>query len=257
MSKLNWITPRGSIAQLDAGLPITLVVQAYDSLHLGYPISYSVIKGALPTGMSLDASGTISGTPVYAGVENTNIYRFTVRAMSTDMAVLDGDFSIAVTSSIITTMSWAANTVGDLGTVPQGEYYSLPLVAQATGNATITYSFVSGELPPGMQIIGSGLISGIPVITTPVAVDQSVTYRFTARATSSAGQIRDQAFSLTVTNVQAPVIQPTTEFLGDYFDGSYYQQQLTVQELNPGAAIKWQLVDGKLPSGITLSTHGL
>jgi len=256
MSTLTWITPPGSIAALNAGIPVTVQVQAFDTSNSGHTISYNVISGSLPTGMSLSSSGTISGTPTYTGVDNTITYNFVIRALTTDLVVLDGAFSMVLHSSTINNLAWVTPG-GNLGTVPDGEYYSLPLVAESTDGSSITYSFVSGELPPGMQIIKSGALQGVPVITTAVLTDQSLTYRFTIRATSSSGLVRDQAFNLTITNVESPVIQPSIAFLGDIFDGSYYHEQLSVEELNSNAVIAWSLVDGVLPPGVTLSSTGL
>ena len=256
MSTLTWITPPGSIAVLNAGIPVTVQIQAFDTSNSGHTISYNIISGSLPTGMTLSSSGTISGTPTYTGADNTITYNFIVRALTSDLAILDGAFSVVLHSSTINNLSWVTPG-GNLGTVPDGEYYSLPLVAESTDGSSIIYSFVSGELPPGMQIIKSGALQGVPVITTSVLTDQSLTYRFTIRATSSSGLIRDQSFNLTITNVESPVIQPSTEFLGDIFDGSYYHEQLSVEELNSNAVINWSLVDGALPLGITLSSTGL
>jgi hypothetical protein len=263
MSKLSWITVPGPIAQVYSGISITLEIQAFDVVNLGFSIAYKVIKGSLPPGMTLSSTGVLSGTPTYIGLENAQTYGFTVRAVSKDLAVLDGDFSITVVASIGSKLVWLTPS-GNLGTVPSGEYYNLPLVAESTDGSSITYSFVSGQLPPGMQIVnvssGSGSVgqlSGVPTITSPLLVDQSINYRFTARATSSTEQVRDQAFNISITNVQAPVILPSTQLLGNYFDGTYYNQQLSLNEIVSNTTTVWSLVEGSLPPGLSLSNTGL
>jgi hypothetical protein len=253
MSTLIWITPPGTVAVVNAGIDVSITVQAFDTSNLGLPIAYRVIQGELPSGLTMSNTGVISGTPVYTGTLNTINYQFVVRAITSDNAIIDGAFNITLNSTVINNLSWVT-PAGNLGTVPDGEYYSLPLRAESAAGNNITYSFISGKLPPGMQIIATGALQGVPVTELVEQVNQSLTYKFTVRATDSAGLIRDQAFSLTVTNVQSPVIQPTTTFLGDVFDGSYYSQQLSVTELNSNAVITWELVNGTLPPGVTLGT---
>jgi hypothetical protein len=59
--------------------------------------------------------------------------------------------------------------------------------------ATISYSLVSGSLPPGVTLNSNGTLTG-----TASAVGSNTTYNFTARATDNAGNIADRAFSITV-----------------------------------------------------------
>jgi hypothetical protein len=178
--------------------------------------------------------------------------------VSSNGYVLDGSFIIILTNSISNNFTWITPG-GNLGTVPAGDFYSLPLQTETPNNITVTYSFLSGELPGDMRVIPSGFVQGVPTFSSAVAVDQSQTYRFTVRATASTGQVVDQSFSLTLTDVFGPVIEPSTTNLGTFFDGTFYSQQLTVSEasLNPNIAITWTVKEGVLPNGVTLSSTGL
>lgn len=259
MGKLSWVTPPGIIANLPIGLYSTVRLLTVDTTNNGAPVTYTLIGGELPAGLDISSSGVITGTPEYSTPSNNSFqsinYNFIIRAVSNGMTI-DGGFSIIITNTINTDFNWVTPG-GVLGTVTNGEFYQLPLqVSSPILGDTITYSFVSGELPPGMQVVPAGYLQGVPTLTTSVKVDTTQEFRFTIRAKNSLNQVRDQAFSIIVTNVYGPVIQPTTTNLGSYFDGSYYSQQLTVVEPNPEVVITWSYT-GTLPPGVTLSDTGL
>lgn len=259
MEKLIWATPVGVIANLPIGLYSKITLQAVDTTHSGDAISYSLIGGSLPAGLELSSSGFITGTPEYSTASNNSFstinYNFIVRA-SVNGYTLDGGFSIIITNSINTDFHWVTPG-GILGTVTNGEFYQLPLlVSSPVPDDSITFSFVSGELPPGVQVAPAGYLQGVPTLTSSIKADTAQEFRFTIRAKNSSNQVRDRAFSIIVTNVYGPVIQPSYTNLGSYFDGSYYSQQLVVAEPNPEVVISWSYT-GTLPPGVTLSNTGL
>lgn len=333
-STLSWVTVPGTIANFSIGNPGLVQLLAVDNKNLGTTFTYSKISGDLPPGMSINANGEISGTPIYSTLADSNYftrqtYSFIVRALSSTSRAIDGSFTIIINNTVNQDFTWIT-PVGNLGTIPNGNFYSLKIEAQSSNNLGITYSFVSGELPPGMQLIshqvdktvttaqsvvsttlnlsnvqtisindfvfGSkiptgcrvtdvdidnkivtlsanttsavavgdvikfyspGLLQGVPTILDPVAVNESRTYRFTIRATSSVNHITDRAFSLNITNIYGPIIQPETTYLGSFFDGSYYEQQLSVTQLNPSVEIQWSIISGALPPGLNLDQNGL
>lgn len=256
---LIWITKPGTIANILVSNPISVKVQALDTTNNAYTVTYKLLYGSLPTGMSLATNGTISGTPSMTGFDTTSQYEFILRATSSNGNVIDGSFIITLTNIINGDFAWVTPD-GDLGMIPNGEYYALQIQAASVSGSSITYSLISGELPAGMQLLSNGLLTGVPTFLNAVLVDQSQTYKFTVRATNALTQLLDRSFSVSVTNVYGPIIRPTTGIstnLGTVFDGSYYSQQLSVQELNPDAKIKWSIVEGSLPSGVILSSTGL
>ena len=258
MSQLSWVTPPGNLANLFIGFSFTEALLAYNPDNSSDTISYQVIGGLLPTGLTLSSHGVLSGTPTTTDTYfTTKTYSFVVRATSAKGATpADQQFSIIITNNVNDDFSWVTSA-GSLGTVPNGEFYQLPLeVTETSANVTTSFSFISGQLPPGMQVVKKGYLQGVPTLLNSIAVDTSETFRFTIRATNSLGHVRDRAFSLTITNVYGPTIQPKNSYLGSFFDGSYYQQQLVVNELNPNVSITWSNV-GSLPPGIALSSTGL
>lgn len=258
---LQWVTPLGDIGNVYVGLPATLEVMASNTKLSAATITYEVINGALPTGMTMSTAGVITGTPVYSSPSNNNFvsqnFNIIVRARSTDGSTpIDGKFVIRLSNTANSDFEWITPG-GNLGTVPNGNYYHLPLsITETLPGVTVSFSHISGELPPGIQIRADGAIEGVPTLLNPIAVNQSEVFRFSVRATNSLGRVQDRGFYMSVTNVYGPIIEPTTTNLGTYFDGSYFSQQLTVNELNPNVAINWSSV-GNLPPGVTLSDTGI
>ena len=253
---LIWTTKPGLLANLTAGILVSVPVQILDTTNNIYTTSYTKIDGSLPTGLTLLPNGTISGTPTLLSIETTLYYDFVIRARSSNGYIIDGSFTIMLTNIANTNFSWITPE-GDLGLVPNNQFYSLQLQTQTSNNSLITYKFLSGELPTGMQISTTGLLIGVPTFLDSVLVDQSRTYRFTVRASTSTGSVNDRSFSISVTNVSGPIIRPTTgpaTLLGTVFDGSQYTQQLTVQEITPNVAVGWSVIEGALPSGVSLDT---
>jgi len=147
---------------------------------------------------------------------------------------------------------------GQLGIVPELDYYEFPLDAYDASGGTLVYSLVSGRLPLGLQIIPTGRIQGIPV-SEPIG-DQNVTYRFTIRVTNTdTSGISDRTFSITIANISPPAISNPIKnsYLGVYLDGTEVNLQLDAIENLPGANLTWKVKKGELPLGLSLSPEGL
>lgn len=144
------------------------------------PISWSVVSGALPAGLTLNAStGQITGTPSGTGTAS-----FTVRA--TNGAGTD-DQALAITvdaaAPSITTVALPYAYVD----VP----YSYQL--QATGTGSITWSVTAGTLPSGLSLSSAGVLSG----TASAIASEAVTIQ-----ASGPGGTDSEPFTVTV--VAAP-----------------------------------------------------
>ena len=110
---------------------------------------------------------------------------------------------------------------GELGTVPELEYYQYLLDAYDPSAGTLVYSLVSGRLPLGIQVVTTGRLQGIPV--SELGGDQNVKYTFTIRVkNTSTNGLSDRTFSLIVTNVAPPIIDVPTRnsYLGLFLDGT-------------------------------------
>ena len=259
MSNLSWATNEGTVANVIIGVPASVAILAANVATNDITLSYKIISGSLPTGLTMSAAGIISGTPDYLNTTQNyfskQTYSFIVRVTSSDQAVLDGSFKIILSNVLNRDFNWITPS-GSLGTVPDGTFYSLQLQVFEAQGSPVTFSFISGEIPPGMSLLTTGYLQGVPTLLTPTAVNESTTFSFTVRATNSLGHINDRGFSLTVTNVYGPIITPITVFLGSVFDGSYYNQRLEVISLNPNVDIEWSVTNGVLPTGVELVDQG-
>lgn len=147
---------------------------------------------------------------------------------------------------------------GNLGTFPELEFYSLPLEVYEPTGSPVTFTFLSGQLPPGLQVIKSGVLQGVPVVTDPGPGDETRTYKFTIRASSQTPTVVvDRTFSFTVSNILPPQIIPETQLLGEFFDGTLINRQLFARESNPEAVLVWSIKDGELPPGLQLTEDGV
>jgi hypothetical protein len=188
---ITWITTAGFLTTATENVYFSTSIQAS-----GTDTVYKVISGHLPAGISVSSTGTISGTPGY--VLDTKTSRFVVRAYNGIQAndrtfIIDvkgpddpqwttnsvtATFTISTSTSTLT----ASNTVTIIGTLSQtlvGGYLPLGIngaayifnnqwvdftlestPVEAPSATVISYSLVSGQLPPGLTLSKSGRIYG-------------------------------------------------------------------------------------------------
>ena len=150
-------------------------------------------------------------------------------------------------------------TEGKLATIDEQVAYSLQLDAT---NAT-TYSVIAGSLPAGMQVTSTGLLTG-----TPAEVAKRTLYTFVVRATAGT-TITDRTFSLDVQGADSPtfttaagqLLLDDSTSVGLYWviDGSSVnlQMQATDTDTEAGQSLVYEIVQGSLPPGVTMSKTGL
>ena len=63
---------------------------------------------------------------------------------------------------------------GDLGIIPELEYYELPLDAYNPAGGQPTFTLISGSLPNGLELYDDGRILGIPVLGQIRGVPEAV-----------------------------------------------------------------------------------
>src|SRR5262249_27085797 len=142
------------------------------------PYSWSVPTGQLPPGLTLSSAGILSGTPT-----STGTFNFTVQVGDSVGALLPASFVISIQTGLTIT------TESVLPIAVINSPYSKQIQASITDS--LTWSVVSGNLPPGTTMSAAGLISGTP---TSVGV-----YNFTVQAVGgSPQQIAAQPFKLEV-----------------------------------------------------------
>lgn len=161
MAQPIWTTPAGTLAEIDEGVSYTKQLVATDAD--ADSLTYSVIAGALPSGLELSSSGVISGVP--NEVTQRTEKQFVVR-------VTDGTSSVDRTFTLFIQGSDApvwTTPAGSLGTVADGQFFSFQLVASDTDGDIESYTVQSGNLPDGITLnTSTGLLSGV---IAPIALE--------------------------------------------------------------------------------------
>lgn len=153
------------------------------------PVTYSLVSGSLPPGLSLSSTGLISGTPTTAGS-----YSFTLRATDscpTGAQSVQRIFSIQVQASPVTL---SVAPVPSSFSIPRGQSSTASVNYQFTGTSTLntTLNSSGGSFMVGADTIetnpapltvtiqnGSGRVS--EVINVPVRVIERTLQRGTNR----------------------------------------------------------------------------
>ena len=172
------VTPT-SLSALTVG---TAFSQALSSTGGTAPYSYSLSSGTLPVGISLNASGVISGTPTHRGT-----YSFAVRSQDSL-----GAFSIRGYSGTVQNPSLSISPTS--ATAGQGVAFSQTLTAIG-GVGPHSYQLESGTLPTGISISSAGVLSGT---TSAAAGNYPVTFRVTDSSTGPGTYFELESFTLTV-----------------------------------------------------------
>ena len=166
-----------------AALPAAVINTPYSATFTSVggvgPFTWALASGTLPPGLTISASGVISGTPTVLG---TTTFKVQVTDSQTPTAAVDvASKSVTVNSPLaITTSSLTGGSVN----VP----YTASLAASG-GVPPYTWSITSGSLPTGLTLSSSGFISGTPTTqgtsTFTVQVSDSQATPATATATLS------------------------------------------------------------------------
>lgn len=195
------------------------------------PYTYTVETGALPSGMSLSSSGTLSGTPTAAGTSN-----FSVRATDSNGQFVVQNYGVTITPPVIT-ITPATVPAGNVGSA----YNSTFTASGGTGPYTFTIS--AGSLPAGVSLNPAGTLSGTPT--------QSGSFNFVVRTTDNFGFTGVQPYTL---SVNAPSIDITPPTLGAATLGTAYSSTLSASGgIGP---YSFTITAGALPAGMTLSSSG-
>ncbi len=170
---------------------------------------WSVLRGTLPPGLTLDAAGSIAGIPTTVGSSG-----FTVQVADAESSPQTTTVALSIT---ITPAPLAITTTAlppAIATIP----YTASLTATG-GVAPYAWSVTSGSLPSGLSLEADGSISGTP---TTVGTDS-----FTVQAADSEStpQTTTAQLSIAVT----PPLAVTTE----RYDGFRTGQNLAETILTP------------------------
>ena len=206
---------------------------------------YTLAISGLPAGLSTTGttsnSVTVSGTPTAAG-------SFNLTVTATDSSSGTGPVSISQPF----TLTVGAPTLGltpPAGTipVPYGAAFSQQFTASG-GTTPYSYTLSAGTLPTGLNLSGSGELSG----TATVPGSYNVTVRATDSSTGAGASFStDVSYTLQVAT-PVVVVNPTT--LANATAGSNYSD--TVTATGAVAPYSFSVTAGTLPPGMVLGPTG-
>jgi uncharacterized protein (TIGR03437 family) len=217
----------------------TFFSQQFQLLGGTGPYTATIVYGALPAGLTLNASSLlVSGTPLETGSLTTGV-RFTDAAGNT--LLLETNPNVQTSSGNLNN-NLNISTGGDLGPHPGNSPYSTQLYACCA--AGYTWSQAGGTLPAGLTLSTGGSLSG----TLPA----SGVYRFLIQVTdtSNSANFAVKQFTLTISPLAI-----TTVYLPFSSVGSAYSQTLAAS----GAVglVAWSPARfNYLPPGLSLSAAG-
>lgn len=157
MSQPIWNTPAGNIGAFASGSIIRFQLSAVPVLP-ATSLTYQLISGQLPAGVSINDIGLILGN-TQPEIENTT-YNFTIRVTDNNGNLRDRTFSIIMSGidapEFITPAGTLLTTFDSLWIEFPIEY-SVPVP-----DTSVIVNLVQGRLPPGLEINELGLVRGYP-----------------------------------------------------------------------------------------------
>lgn len=165
--------------------------------------TYVLASGSsLPAGLTLSASGLISGTPTATGS-----YPFSIVATDSKGCTATANYTLVVTAAL-------ALTPGNLPSAITGTAYGPQNITPATGG-TEPYVYSAINLPPGLTFDASTVqISGTPT--------QSGTFTIPITVTDASGNTVTSGFTIKITN---PLVLPAAT-LASGITGKPYTPQI-------------------------------
>ena len=213
-----------------AGQPYNQTLQATGGTG---SLTWSLMAGSLPSGLSLSGGGAINGTPTAAGVAN-----FTVQVQDSASpprtATQALNLRIILNVLTITTSSLPSGTTGS----------TYDQVVSATGGVgPRSWSISGGALPGGLVLASaSGVISGLP------AAPGTSNFIIQVQDTGPPQQTVTRALSITVN--AGPVSIATSSLPAGTVGVPY---SAFVSAAGGTAPFTWLLQSGSLPNGLALN----
>lgn len=204
---------------------------------------WSVI-GSLPAGLFMSSRGmtledgrvmtTILGTPLVNGD-----FTFSVGLTDDDDGFEKVELSITLQAAPPELMI-ITQTLPDGGTETA---YSAQLEA-TNGAAPLSWSQISGSLPPGITLAATGLLSGMP--------EEAGEFPFDLRVSDADGQSASASYKITVQDESLPLAMVTTDLPDGVVDLPFSAE---IEGQNGSPPYAWQLI-GDAPPGLSIDATG-
>lgn len=159
---------------------------------------------------------------------------------------------------------WTQDSGYAFGTLTERRKVDINL--PVTGDEGVTYTVISGKLPPGLRITQPTLTAPGKLVGTPYEVARDTEFKFCIRASKN-GEISDRTFTATVTGADAPsFLTPSGDLdIGPYrqyfvLDSTFVDYQIEAVDFDTGAGQQLHYYiadgDGELPPGLVLTQDG-
>jgi len=182
MAQPIWNTTSGSLGSFPVDIPLNVQLSA-TAQSPATSLTYILLSGTLPLGLTITPAGLIFGTPILVTSDTTST--FTIRVTDNLLSIRDRTFSMGISATAIpqfTTPDGSLLSIQDsLWTRIQLEY------SNPDPNNIVILQLKEGILPPGLQLDYTGLIQGYP---NPPIENTSVTeIQTSATMTSSTNNL--------------------------------------------------------------------
>ena len=205
------------------------------------PYTWMLTGGRFPTGLSMSATGAITGTPTETAVAVP--LTFTVADGSNPAVTATAGLALTVNAANVTPL---AITTTSLPNGQVGAAYSATLAATG-GTAPYTWTLSTGTLPAGLTLNATtGAITG-----TPTASASATPLSFTATDAGVPAQAAITNLTLTVAAAATPTLAITTTSLASGRVGTAYSATLAAS--GGTSPYTWTLTGGTLPAGLMLN----
>ncbi|HXG76937.1 MAG TPA: Ig domain-containing protein [Gaiellaceae bacterium] len=226
-----FMTVLPDLAVTTSSLPAALVGTPYrvqlefSNPEAGWPVTWDIVSGSLPAGLTLSENGVLSGTPTGADSKT-----FVVRAREPFRRFGERELTLHAVTAL---QAGAALSAGEVGIRFRGGFRA------AGGLAPVTWSLASGALPVGLALDpATGALAGRP--------RAAGTFPLTVVAADAAGQ----RVTVTATVRIAARLAVRTSRLRGAEAGETYSARLATT--GGVGAKRWRVVRGQLPDGLRL-----
>lgn len=213
----EWVTDEGSIGVFPSGVLMSYQLTATPLLPATY-VTYTLISGTLPSGLTVSQFGLISGTPTTVALDTSST--FVIRVTDNRGNIRDRTFSMTVTGTAAPAFTIAPGsilTTLDSAWIELPITYSNPIVSN-----TVSIRILQGSLPDGLEINSTGLIRGYPIAP-------AYTQSYSAASTIATAITGDQITCYTTVNFSPNrrIVFTGTVFGGIIAGKNYYVKEIT------------------------------
>lgn len=201
----NWVTTAGSLGTYPSGIYLDITLSAIP-VTPSTTVTYKLIAGKLPMGLTINVQGKIQGYPNLVDIESTTA--FTIRATDNNFNIADRTFSMTISGSAAPKI---LTPEGELLAILDSTWLELPIQYSNPDSANPVYIEVKqGSLPPGLEINEKGMIRGY---ATPPTI--SIT---SSEASTAATEITTNNAIKCISTTNFSLGKPVT-FSGSVFGG--------------------------------------